>query len=141
MFDLKWFLQLKWVTVIKLENKNEQNMISWASESCSPENSLPEHCPPPRKLPPMKITPYKNTHLWKFPPLKILPSENRPLENCHQENYHQKINPKKTVPYKSCHHSLEKLKVVTMQSRCSHEKQGLVPILVVMGFVEVQIPI
>ena len=70
----------------------------------------------PRKLPPMKIT-YK-----KLPPLKIRPSENRPLENCPQENYPQKINPKKIVPYDICHHSREKLKVVTMQSIWSHEK-------------------
>ena len=78
MFDLKWFLQLKWVTVIKLENKNEQNMISWPSESCSPENSLPEHCPPPEnchlwKLPPIKIPTYENFPLWKSSPLKIAP--------------------------------------------------------------------
>ena len=65
----------------------------------------------------MKIAPYENTHLWK-----LLPSENRPLENFPQENYPQKINPKKIVPYESCHHSREKLKVVTVQSICSHEK-------------------
>ena len=40
-----------------------------------------------------------------------------------------------------CYHSREKLKVVTMWSICSHEKYGLVTSLVVMGFVEVQIPI
>ena len=54
--------------------------------------------------------------------MKVPPSENRPLENCPQENYPQKINPKKIVPYESCHHSREKLKVVTMRSICSHEK-------------------
>ena len=58
----------------------------------------------------------------KVPPLKIPPSENRPLENCPQENYPQKINAKKFVLYESWHHSREKVKVVTMQSVCSHEK-------------------
>ena len=76
----------------------------------------------PRKLPPMKIASYENTYLWKFPPLKIPPSENRPQKNCPQENYPQKINSKRIVLYESCHHSCEKLKVVAMQSICSHEK-------------------
>ena len=73
--------------------------------------------------------------------MKFPPSENRPIENCPQENYHQKINPKKIVPYESCHHSREKLKFVTKRFMCSHEKQGLVTSLVVMGFVEVQMSI
>ena len=59
----------------------------------------------------MKVSPYEVFSLLKFS-----------LENCPQENYPQKINPKKIVPYESCHHSREKLKVVTMQSICSHEK-------------------
>ena len=54
--------------------------------------------------------------------MKVPPSENRPLENCPQENYPKKINLKKIVPYESCDHSREKLKVVTMWSICSHEK-------------------
>ena len=49
------------------------------------------------------------TNIQKISPQKISPSENRPQENCPQ-----KINPKKIVPYESCHHSREKLKVVTM---------------------------
>ena len=84
----------------------------------------------------MEIAPYENTHLWKFPPLKIPRSENHPLENCPQ-----KINPNKIFPYEICHHSREKLKFVTMQSIFSHEKWGLVTSLVVMGFVEMQVPI
>ena len=63
------------------------------------------------KIAPQKTAPYDYTHLWKFPPLKIVPLKIAP-----QENYPQKINPKKIVPYESCHHSREKLKVVTMQS-------------------------
>ena len=59
-----------------------------------------------RKLPPMKIPSYESFPLWKLPSRKLP----------------QKINPKKIVPYESCHHSREKLKVVTMQSICSHEK-------------------
>ena len=47
--------------------------------------------------------------------MKVPPSENCPLESCPQENYPQKINPKKIAPNGSCHHSREKLKVVTMQ--------------------------
>ena len=48
--------------------------------------------------------------------MKIPLFENGALENCPQENYPQKINAKKFVPYESCHHSRENLKVVTMQS-------------------------
>ena len=58
----------------------------------------------------------------KVPRSEIFPSENHPLENCPEENYPQKINPKKAAPYESCHHSREKLKVVTMRSICNHEK-------------------
>ena len=54
--------------------------------------------------------------------MKVPPSENHPLENCPEENYPQKINPKKVAPYEKCHHSREKLKVVTMRSICNHEK-------------------
>ena len=54
--------------------------------------------------------------------MKIPLFENGALENCPQENYPQKINAKKFVPYESCHHSRENLKVVTIQSACSHEK-------------------
>ena len=74
------------------------------------------------KIDSVKIAPYENTHLLKFPPLKFPPHENRPLENCPQENHPQKITPKKTVLFESCHHSREKLKVVTIWSICSHEK-------------------
>ena len=65
---------------------------------------------------------YSKIDSVKFPPLKFPPSENHPLENCPQENYAQKITPKKIVLHESCHHSREKLKVVTIWSICSHEK-------------------
>ena len=74
------------------------------------------------KIAPQKIAHCKNTHLWKFPPLEFPPSENRPLGNFPQENNPQNINPKEIVPYESFHHSCEKMKVVTIQSKFSHEK-------------------
>ena len=66
----------------------------------------------------LKIAPWK-IDPRKLPPMKIPPSENRP-----QENYPQKINPKKLAPYESC----------LQTESCYHA-------VVVMGFVEVQIPI
>ena len=65
----------------------------------------------------MKIAPYENTPRWKFPPLKIAPLKIAPKEIATR-----KLTPYKIIPYESCHHSREKLKVVTMQSICSHEK-------------------